>query len=190
MDGRNAADYSSGMQEENTVQLDLETAVLNHVNHPNYQPVKPRVLAKKLALPKEQIPDVRKAVKRLAKKGKLAYGPKHLVTKVNVLATTRGERPEVERPVLERPVLERPVLERPGLERPVLERPVLERPGKPKSYITGTFRKAAAGFGFARPKDPDLAKKLGEDIYISQKSTMDASNGDLVAEWDAPLSPA
>ena len=129
------------MEEKEIDPANLADAVLRFVSRPNYQPVKPRVIAKKLGLPKERIAEVRKAVKRLAKKGKLEYGEKHLV-------------------------------KLPG-----------GKTAAPKStnVVSGTFRKAAAGFGFVRPKDPDVAKRLGDDIHISEKKTLDASSGDLVA---------
>ena len=53
---------------------DLASRILEYVNTADYRPVKPRVIAKKLGLPQSKRPDVRKAVKRLVKKGKLSYG--------------------------------------------------------------------------------------------------------------------
>ncbi len=58
----------------------LEQRILEHVQATNYQPVKPRVLAKQLGLPPEEHRDLRKTVKRLIKAGKLTWGPKHLVS--------------------------------------------------------------------------------------------------------------
>ena len=58
---------------------ELIDLVLAHVMHPNYQPVKPRVIAKKLGLPRERQDEVKKIVKRLTKEGRLEYGVKHLV---------------------------------------------------------------------------------------------------------------
>ncbi|MDA1050272.1 MAG: ribonuclease R [Planctomycetota bacterium] len=129
------------MEEQQIDPADLADAVLEFVSRPNYQPVKPRVIAKKLGLPKERASEVRKAVKRLAKKGLLAYGASHLVALPGAKASTTT----------------------------------------PTSFVTGTFRKAAAGFGFVRPQDPDVAKRIGEDIHISETKTLDASSGDLVA---------
>jgi ribonuclease R len=63
---------------------DLERLVLDTVGNPDYQPVKPRVLAKQLNLPSDARRELKKAVKSLVKKGKLAYGSSHLVR----LATT------------------------------------------------------------------------------------------------------
>ncbi len=58
---------------------DLEQKILDHVNRPGYQPVKPRVIAKKLQVPKEQAVEVRRAVKRLVRGEQLAYASDHLV---------------------------------------------------------------------------------------------------------------
>ena len=57
----------------------LEQRILDHVSAPDYQPVKPRVLAKQLELPSEAHRDLRKTVKQMIKAGKLAWGPRHLV---------------------------------------------------------------------------------------------------------------
>src|SRR5215475_12924944 len=57
----------------------LEPIVLAHVLRPNYQPVKPRVIAKQLNLPSEQHKALKLAIKRLAKAGKVVYGAGHLV---------------------------------------------------------------------------------------------------------------
>jgi ribonuclease R len=60
-------------------ELDLQQRILQHVTAENYQPVKPRVIAKQLGVPQDQYAEVRKTIKRLAKAGKLGYGQKHLV---------------------------------------------------------------------------------------------------------------
>ena len=57
----------------------LKERVLAYVLRPDYQPVKPRVIARKLGLPKERHEDVKRLVKRLTKLGQLSYGSKHLV---------------------------------------------------------------------------------------------------------------
>ncbi|MBI2481486.1 MAG: RNB domain-containing ribonuclease, partial [Planctomycetia bacterium] len=144
------------MEQKEIDPADLADVVLAFVSRPNYQPLKPRVIAKKLGLPKERIAEVRKAVKKLAKKGKLAYGGNHLVTSL-------GGTPDAGGPSTGKPSVGKP------------------KAATPSNFITGTFRKAAAGFGFVRPKDPAVAKRIGDDIHISETKTLDASSGDLVA---------
>ena len=60
----------------------LDEAVLRHVTHPNYQPVKPRVIAKKLEVSREQLDELKRAIKRLIRAGRLMYGAGHLVKPV------------------------------------------------------------------------------------------------------------
>jgi ribonuclease R len=58
---------------------DLELLLLNHIRSEDYRPAKPRVIAKQLGLPEARKPEVRKAIKRLAKRGLISYGSNHLV---------------------------------------------------------------------------------------------------------------
>lgn len=58
---------------------DLELLLLKHVKSAGYRPVKPRVITRQLGLPAARKPDVRKAIKRLAKHGLIRYGANHLV---------------------------------------------------------------------------------------------------------------
>ncbi len=58
---------------------EIERAVVQWVQRPNYRPVKPRVLAQQLKVPKAAWPEVKKAIKRLVARGEIAYGSNHLV---------------------------------------------------------------------------------------------------------------
>jgi ribonuclease R len=58
---------------------DLARAVLALVNGPNYQPVKPRVLARRLGLSQDDAVRLRRVIKQLARHGQLAYGASHIV---------------------------------------------------------------------------------------------------------------
>ncbi|MEX0865937.1 MAG: ribonuclease R [Pirellulales bacterium] len=67
----------------------LQESILQHVAADNYQPVKPRVIAKQLGHHDDEgKAAVKKAVKRLVKDGKLSYGSKHLVALPGKSATT------------------------------------------------------------------------------------------------------
>ena len=59
--------------------LDLERQILDFVNRPRYQPVKPRVIATRLNLSKDDTREAKRAIKRLVRRGQLAYGANHLV---------------------------------------------------------------------------------------------------------------
>ncbi len=63
--------------DENT----LAQKILELVNETNYQPVKPKGIAKKLGLNKDDVKQVRRVIKRLARQGQLAWGTGHLVRK-------------------------------------------------------------------------------------------------------------
>jgi ribonuclease R len=66
-------------EEQQPRQRELEELLLKFVLRDQYQPVKPRIIARKLGLPKDEHADLKKALKRLVKQGKLSYGSKHLV---------------------------------------------------------------------------------------------------------------
>ena len=59
--------------------MDLELALLDLVNRPGYKPAKPRVLAQRLGCSKDQVAELKRAVKRLVRRGQIAYGGNHLV---------------------------------------------------------------------------------------------------------------
>ena len=57
----------------------LEQQVRQHVQAANYQPVKPKVMARQLDIPEDRFPELRRVIKKLIKRGELVYGPKHRV---------------------------------------------------------------------------------------------------------------
>jgi len=59
--------------------LRLEQEILILVRRSGYRPVKPRVIAERLNVPKDRAADVKRAIKRLVGRGQLIYGPNHLV---------------------------------------------------------------------------------------------------------------
>lgn len=93
---------------------ELQQAILNHVQQPNYQPVKPKVIAKKLGVEKERHPEVKRAVKQLVKKGKLAYGAKHLVQPAQPSKVDSGRITGVLRKVMSGDGFVRPQMATPG----------------------------------------------------------------------------
>jgi len=58
---------------------EIESKLLAHVSQPNYQPVKPKVIAKKLGITEEDRRPFKRALKRLIRRGQLRYGANHLV---------------------------------------------------------------------------------------------------------------
>ncbi len=131
---------------------DLAAAVLAQVNHPDYRPVKPRVIAKQLGLDEDRLRQLKKAIKLLVKHGKIAYGSNHLV--VPVAAATKDGKPRAEKPTAKR---------------------------HPPDRVVGIFRRTTAGHGFVRPSgvSADLDRRK-TDIYIPADRTQDAATGDTV----------
>lgn len=131
---------------------DLHKLILNHVNAPNYRPVKPKVIAKQLDFTDNDVSRLKRTIKQLVKEGKLAYGPSHLVCPI------AKEHPAAK-----------------------VGKPAQKEKSKKKSkHIVGTFRKAQGGFGFVRPEGTTSSEGRDADIFIPVSSTGDAANGDTV----------
>lgn len=71
---------------------DWESAILVRVRADDYKPVKPRVLAKQLGIVgDDDLVDFKRLVKKLVKRGKLAYGANHLLAAVGSTGGDRGK---------------------------------------------------------------------------------------------------
>jgi ribonuclease R len=141
---------------------ELENAILTFVGRGDYVPVKPRAIAAGIRLSQDRLPELRKAIKRLVRQGRLAYGSNHHVQPVADEAQA------------------------PGHEKPHRAAKGGIRGG---GLVQGVFQRTRKGFGFVRPDAQSRAAgpegAAGEtaeaaDIYISIKATQDASTGDVV----------
>ncbi|MFO0871345.1 MAG: ribonuclease R [Pirellulales bacterium] len=206
---------------------ELSRRVLEYLLRPSYQPVKPRVIARKLELDDDGKRALRMVIKRLIKQGLIAYGAQHLV---HVLSPTRGAAPAKHAPAVDGSPAEEPAppaaqgrRKRKRAASPETADPVpddatappaevareanteedaavdemtrdqearaAERAARraarraadsePRAIVTGTFRRAAAGFGFVRPRNSPTRDR-SEDVYIPAEATRDAASGDLV----------
>jgi ribonuclease R len=144
----------------------LHSKILEHVNEPNYQPVKPAVIAKQLGLAGEATQELKKVVKRMVKAGELSWGPSHLVQSASKAISHKqpGE----------------PALAG-GQE--IVRRKQKQTPKPPgdSRHFTGTFRRAGGGFGFVRPEGTLRAEGRDADIFIPADKTGDAASGDIVS---------
>ena len=131
--------------------LNLEKSILDLVLSDNYQPLKPKAIAKKLRLLDEER-EVKRTIKRLIKKGRLAYGSKHLVIKA------KGQPKKSAQKSSESDSL---------------------KSSSNKSEVIGVFRRAAAGFGFVTPEG-STATDRSDDIFIPKTKTADATDRDTV----------
>lgn len=130
--------------------INLESLILDLVFSDEYQPLKPRAIAKKLKLVDEER-EVKRAIKKLVKQDRLAYGSKHLITKP---------------PEAKRKTKGTDATAKPGTSRRSNE-------------VIGTFRRTTAGFGFVTPRD-STATDRSEDIFIPKHKTLDAADLDVV----------
>ena len=156
-----------------TENTNIKQQIIDLVLADNYQPLKPRAIAKKLGLSSELI-EVRRTIKKLVRSGKLAFGSKHLVIKPKRSAPSRSDRKERADRNDSKPTQSTPSAQ---------GAPAANKSGgsqKSKSNeVIGVFRKTAAGFGFVTPED-STATDRSEDIFIPKTKTLDAANLDTV----------
>ncbi|HKD35507.1 MAG TPA: ribonuclease R [Pirellulales bacterium] len=173
---------------------DLENQILQFVGRQNYQPVKPRVIAKKLGIGRDDLADFKRMLKRLVKTGRLAYGASHLVLPVaDGGHAVRAKAPPTEgsagHAVRSEEMPEEVAephdgtVEASGTHSVPYGRSQPTRTISPRGRgdrISGVFRRAQAGFGFVRPTElsPQADRKL--DIFIPADRTLDAASGDTV----------
>ena len=172
---------------------DINKTILDHVNAPNYRPVKPKVIAKKLGFEGKDFSRLKMAIKKLVKAGKLAYGPSHLVCGVAkdvAKDAAKEEKPEPDDQNQDQGQEKAPPTKRAASvsdrspepkdqQKKDQEKPA---PTKKKSskHVIGTFRKAQGGFGFVRPEGTAKVEGRDADIFIPVSATGDAASGDVV----------
>jgi ribonuclease R len=128
----------------------LTERLLAHLRHPNYRPVKPKVIVKQLELSEDEARDLKRAIKKLVKRGDLAWGSKHLVqlASPNAIPTITTDHSKPKRHT--------------------------------SGEITGVFRRTASGNGFVRPAGTPREAERTLDIFIESRYSMDAASGDTV----------
>ncbi len=167
---------------------ELETAVVEFVNRPNYKPVKPRVIAKRLGLDEEAAAQFRKAVKLLVKSGRIAYGQNHLIVqaaagvKQEHSSAKEKDRASVGKPVkgndsasVDETAEEK---DRASVDESA-EGGRVSRKEFAGDRVTGVFRRMSAGYGFVRPAGAAKADRSG-DIFVAANHAQDAASGDVV----------
>src|SRR3954471_4708529 len=137
----------------------LRATIFEHINNPSYHPVKPAVIAKKLGLSGEATQELKKTIKRMVKAGELAWGPSHLVcpaskpqqhSSSSPSGSGRGEG-----------ALNAAAVKKAEAAAHRAAQPKQDKSKKPPhdpSHFTGTFRRAAGGFGFVRPEGTQRAE--------------------------------
>ena len=134
----------------------LEQRLLAHVLAPNYRPVKPRVIAKKLELSSEEAVDLRRLVKKLAKRGVVVYGANHLVGAPHAPPPKGAGADKKPKGAAPAPA------------------------GKRKPGVVGVFRRHDQGYGFVRPIGVRPAPDRSGDVFVAAQDSGDAATGDTV----------
>lgn len=162
-----STDESSTADQE--IREALERAILELVRRPGYQPVKPRVIAKRLGIEGDGTDEVKRAVKRLIRGGQLVYGAKHLVRPVDA-----AEKAPVPTPTST--PASTPISTLPPASAPTRR----TRPSHSENRVAGVFRRIQAGAGFVRPTGVATEPGTVADIYVAAADTADAATGDTV----------
>jgi len=153
----------------------LDDDVLRYVTRPGYQPVKPRVIAKKLGLLKDRAAEVKKSIKRLVRTGRLMYGASHLVKPIASAATPpSGTTVPTTAPAANQIV---------GVFRRNEKGFGFVRPTAPKAAAGpsgGTTGSPSSADDTTEPADLDVPQGRPADIYVPAKHAGDAATGDLV----------
>jgi ribonuclease R len=169
---------------------DRRKDILAHVNHPNYRPVKPKVIAKKIGAEGHEATEaVRKTIKRLAKEGLLVFGTSHSVYPLSSPPPpSKGEEPPStlatdEDSQDDSPLFEDEVAPQQEVASDELSGVSTAKPKRKHNpdHIVGTFRRAEGGFGFVRPEGTLKASGRDADIFVPAKYAGDAANGDKVS---------
>ena len=149
----------------------LRDTILEHVNNPNYHPVKPAVIAKKLGLANDAVHDLKMTVKRMVKAGELAWGPTHLVYPAE----------KAQRPPKHDGVVASATTSAAEKTDDRTKRKAKPKPPNDSKHFTGTFRRAAGGFGFVRPEGTQRSEGRDADVFVPADKTGDAASGDVVS---------
>ena len=177
----------------------LRDVVIKHIANPNYHPVKPAVIAKQLGLAGDAVQDLKKTIKRMVKQGELAWGPSHLVypagktpaqRKVAAAAEAQAAGKAAFKEALDgakkkklrsREEVASAEQKPSGKKKAASSSPPTKEARKLKGHFTGTFRRAAGGFGFVRPEGTQRAEGRDADVFIPADKTGDAASGDIVS---------
>lgn len=159
---------------ENT---EIKKRIVELVLADNYQPLKPRAIAKKLKLLEEE-KQVRRSIKQLVREKKIAFAANHMVikpkSKTGAAKSGTAKTQKTKKPAAKVITAKAKAEPRKSLK------PAAEKPKKTKTNeVIGTFRKASGGFGFVTPED-STATDRSEDIFIPKTKTLDAAHLDTV----------
>lgn len=160
----------------------IHDSILAYLANPNYQPVKPAVIAKKLGLAGDAVREVKKVIKQLVKSGEVVWGPNHLVVPATKPAALDAHAHNDRVGAQSADTSADDAIDRTSVAQSTRAKARLQpKVGKSSKHFTGTFRRASAGFGFVRPEGTHQAEGRDADVFIPADKCGDAANGDIVS---------
>lgn len=177
------------MNEQPAEPESYEQLILNHVCRPNYKPVKPKIIAKKLNVAEEEIRLFKKALKKLIREKRLRWGAAHQVI---------DNRPK---PMTLDPVHTKGstrIDQEPAQRKHAVgdERPTRKKKNDKGSVavgqkqMVGRFRRHPSGHGNVtattleaidgQPVSMKFQNVPDEKVFIRAPQSMDAATGDIV----------
>lgn len=152
-----------------------EQLILNHVCRPNYKPVKPKVIAKKLDIAEDQIRLFKKALKKLVREEKLRWGSGHQVIDNSPTKEPRERRPKSQADEDRKP------------SKPQKHQ---RSPAVGHKQMVGRFRRLPSGHGSViattleavdgQPISTPTQIPIDEKVFIRAPRSADAATGDIV----------
>ncbi len=177
--------------------INIEKLILELVLADNYQPLKPKAIAKKLELLEDE-KKVRRTIRKLVQAGRIAFGDKHQVIKPK--SKPKGGKRKSNDPepsfgdgVFPADADPFPLHSKSKANAKPKAGSKAKAPSKPdgtrestktpekkkKNQIVGVFRRNQAGFGFVTPLDSVVIDR-SEDVFIPRSKTLDAADRDTV----------
>ncbi|TWT99107.1 Ribonuclease R [Botrimarina colliarenosi] len=162
------------------MQDELRAAILSYTSNAAYRAVKPKVIAERLGLEGDKAADAKKLIKKMIREGELEFGPNHLVLPVEAGHPSRvGLAMPSETPPSETPSSDGPSAEANGAQPEAGDEKPKKRRGDSK-YVVGTLRRISSGDAFVRPQGTPPSAERDLDIFVPEKQSGDAANGDIV----------
>lgn len=174
--------------------INIEKLILELVLADNYQPLKPKAIAKKLELLEDE-KKVRRTIRKLVQAGRIAFGDKHQVIKPQSKPKGGKRKSTNVEPSFGDGVFptnadpfplhsksksnSKPKTKSKSAPADKPEK-TAEKKKKSQNQIVGVFRRNHAGFGFVTPLDSVVIDR-SEDVFIPRSKTLDAADRDTVA---------
>lgn len=166
---------------------EIRAAIRRQINSKNYQPVKPKIIARQIGLAPEFGYLVRRVVRKMASAGELAFGKNHLVRAPGTDSVGRSSEKSPPRKNRTPAETAKPLPKK----KAIAERKRSAK--KSKTFLEGetyqgTFRRLRSAGGIVR-LFPTGRGDLPSEIFIPSRFVKDAAQGDTVLAEILPNEP-